>query len=538
MITDASRLPPMIPADLPNLPVALLPLLSPLPLLSALFLPRGVANARPAITAKAALALGLLSLFLAILSAGALGFERHPLVATVASLGPASLSSYLDAVSAVMLLLVAFLAVAVIRFSSNYLAGNPNQGRFLKWLSVTAGCVLLLVVSGNLALFVLSWMGVSLSLHKLLTFYHDRPAALMAARKKFLFSRVGDVALLAALWCSWKSFGTLENSTLFHASLRGEAAFQSIPILLVLAAVLKSAQFPFHGWLPDTMETPTPVSALMHAGIINAGGFLIIRFSPLMAQAPGALEVLAVIGGFTALFGSLVMITQTNVKRTLAFSTVAQMGFMMLQCGLGAFALALLHIVAHSLYKAHAFLCSGSVIAGAKAAGSPPVKHDRGIAGAFASFGVSGLLVLGLSLMCGDVPWHDSGSFGLGFILIIALAQLLWHWWTTCSGVSGFLSGILVAAGIGLLTAFLHVGARHVLGNAVAAPPVFALAWPIAILTALAFLLLALRAFLPPTWASTGMGRALFVHAHNGFYVNTAANRLIACLLPLPIRKP
>ena len=305
----------------------------------------------------------------------------------------------------------------------------------------------------------------------------------------------------------------------------------------MLAAVLKSAQFPFHGWLPDTMETPTPVSALMHAGIINAGGFLIIRFSPLMAKAPHALELLAAVGGFTALFGSLVMITQTSVKRTLAFSTVAQMGFMMLQCGLGAFALALLHIAAHSLYKAHAFLSSGSVIAGARAAGSPPARCYRGIPGALAAFAVAGALVGLLSLESGGALWADSGRFGLGLILAVALAQLLWHWWSTASGIIGVLSGVAVAAGVGLLSAVLHEGTRYLLGTSVAPSPTFTLAWPIALITAFSFLLLALRAFLPPTWVSTAAGRTLFVHAYNGFYVNTAANRLIASLWPPRGRK-
>lgn len=522
-------------------PASLLPLLAPLPLLAALLLPRKVANAHPAATGGAALFLSLLSLLLALLSSGLLLTAGHPLQACVASWGPVALSTYFDTVSAVMLVLASFLAVAVIRFSANYLGGNPDQGRFFKWLSVTAGCVLLLVVSGNLALFVLSWMGVSMALHRLLTFYPDRPAALMAARKKFLFSRLGDVALLAALWSAWHAFGTLDYAALFaglsQVNAGSQSSLQVIALLLVLAAILKSAQFPFHGWLPDTMETPTPVSALMHAGIINAGGFLIIRFSPLMAKAPHALELLAAVGGFTALFASLVMITQTSVKRSLAFSTVAQMGFMMLQCGLGAFALALLHIAAHSLYKTHAFLSSGSVIAAARAAGSPPARSYRGVLAALAAFVAAGLLVLMLSIFSGSCLWEDSGRFGLGLILAVALAQLLWHWWSTSSGIVGVLSGLAVAVGVGFLSVALHEGTRHLLGDSVAPAPSFTMAWPIALLTALSFLLLALRAFLPPSWASTAAGRSLFVHAYNGFYVNTAANRLIATLWPPHARK-
>jgi len=522
----------LLSSGIPVAPVSLLPLLAPLPLLAALFLPRRFANARPAAIGKLALILGLCSLLMALLSAGALVIASHPLQASIASWGPVAISSYFDPVAAVMLVLVAFLAVAVIRFSSHYLGGNPDQGGFFKWLSVTAGCVLLLVVSGNLALFVLSWMGVSMALHKLLTFYPDRSAAQMAARKKFLFSRLGDIALLAALWSAWRTFGSLDYATIFAVAPQEGASREAIALLLVAAAILKSAQFPFHGWLPDTMETPTPVSALMHAGIINAGGFLIIRLSPLMVQAPHALELLAAVGGFTALFGSLVMITQTSVKRTLALSTIAQMGFMMLQCGLGAFALALLHIVAHSVYKAHSFLSSGSVIAVARSAGAPPARIYRGFLGAVTAFAVAGILVFLLSLLSGSAPWEDSGRFGLGLILGVALAQLLWHWWSTSSGMLGLITGLAVAACVGLLSVALHDGTLHLLGSSVAPAPSFTMAWPIALLTALSFLLLALRAFLPPDWASTAAGRALYVHAYNGFYVNTAANRLIASIWP------
>ena len=146
--------------------------------------------------------------------------------------------------------------------------------------------------------------------------------------------------------------------------------------LLALAALLKSAQFPTHGWLTEVMETPTPVSALLHAGVINAGGFLLIRFADVMVLHPSVMAVLVMIGGFTALFGGLVMLTQPAVKTSLAWSTVAQMGFMVLECGLGLFPLALLHIVAHSLYKAHSFLASGAAVETIAANRRPGCRRD------------------------------------------------------------------------------------------------------------------------------------------------------------------
>ncbi len=144
----------------------------------------------------------------------------------------------------------------------------------------------------------------------------------------------------------------------------------------MLAALLKTATLPLHGWLTEVMEAPTPVSALLHAGIINAGGVLLLRFADPVQASPGAMAALVMVGGLTALFGAVVMLTQSAVKTALAWSTVAQMGFMILQCGLGLWALALLHIVAHSLYKAHAFLSSGGAVGAVLAARKPGARRD------------------------------------------------------------------------------------------------------------------------------------------------------------------
>ncbi len=177
------------------------------------------------------------------------------------------------------------------------------------------------------------------------------------------------MALLVAMILTYYCFGSFDYRDIFASAANAQFVIADkyhllswIGTLFVIGAMTKSAQIPFHSWLPDTMETPTPVSALMHAGIINAGGFLIIRLSPLVSQSHVALDLLAIVGAATAILGAVVMLTQTSIKRTLAYSTIAQMGFMMLQCGLGAFSAALLHIIAHSLYKAHAFLSSGSVL--------------------------------------------------------------------------------------------------------------------------------------------------------------------------------
>jgi NAD(P)H-quinone oxidoreductase subunit 5 len=201
---------------------------------------------------------------------------------------------------------------------------------------------------------------------------------------------IAVIVLVHDVFHTWNFSALFNAANELHKSglTTSSLEINSICFLLVAGAMLKSAQFPFHSWLPDTMETPTPVSALMHAGIINAGGFLIIRLNPLVTLSPAALSTLALFGAFTALFASLVMLTHASVKRSLAFSTVAQMGFMMLECGLGAFGLAVLHLVAHSLYKAHAFLASGSIVSMAKSAWTPtekPNAHPLTFAAAFAT---------------------------------------------------------------------------------------------------------------------------------------------------------
>lgn len=477
--------------------------------------------------------LSICSGLLALLTCVGLLLTGRPIQHLFVSWGPVGITVFFDKISAVMILLVSFIAISVISFSRNYLGGNPSQGCFFKWLSVTAGSVLFLVISGNLLLFALAWAAVSLSLHKLLAFYTDRQGAQLAARKKFVFSRLGDMALLGACWITWREFGLFDYVRLFFmASKASPHSIHLIALLLVVAAMIKSAQFPFHGWLPDTMETPTPVSALMHAGIINAGGFLIIRLSPLMALSTGALELLAIVGGFTAFFGSMVMITQSSVKRSLAFSTVAQMGFMMLQCGLGAFALALLHIVAHSLYKAHAFLSSGNMMKKGPQSGVIKKQH-LGFASVIASFAIAFGLVFLIGLLLGIHFWRDSGECALALILGIALAQMLWLSWSVAPKSIGFFGGLFIGSLLCIFSFLLHAGAEFLVGQNVAPVPALIMAWPIAIVSVLAFFLLALRAFLPPSWYSTHIARVLFVHAYNGFYVGTIVNRLISSMWPL-----
>jgi NAD(P)H-quinone oxidoreductase subunit 5 len=328
-----------------------------------------------------------------------------------------------------ILVLTTTLGFVVCRYCIRYLDGMEGQARFLAYTLLNLGAVLWLLSSRNLVLFLLSWFAVSAGLHRLLTWFPQRPAAIRAARKKFIISRIGDVCLLVSVLLAYRLHGTLEFPELFTPGPIGNSSWEAaaMAVLLVLGAMTKSAQFPFHTWLPETMEAPTPVSALMHAGIINAGGYLIVRLSPLVAQAPLALDLLLFNGALTALIGSLVMLTQTDVKRSLAYSTVSQMGFMFMQCGLGAFSAAVLHMIAHGLYKAHAFLGTGAAATWASKKTDLPVLPAI-LTGCAALAGSAGLLALGLALF--DVHLSTKpGGVVIATFLTAGVSVLLFRVW-------------------------------------------------------------------------------------------------------------
>ena len=445
---------------------------------------------------------------------------------------------HLDAVSGVMFLLVAFIGLIVTLYSRRYLDGDPGQARFYRWLCLTLAAVLALTISGNLLFFAAAWIATSMGLHRLLVFYPERHGAQLAARKKFLTSRLGDAALLAALLLILGRFGSLEFGVIFAATdaLRGTGdpgiAIHLAAVFVALAAVLKSAQFPVHGWLPEVMETPTPVSALLHAGIINAGGFLVVRMADLVALSAQALDLLLVIGAATAIFGAAVMLTQTSVKVALAWSTVAQMGFMILQCGLGAFAAAMLHIVAHAMYKAHAFLSAGGVVALRKPGQERPLPVAMLIPALCASvalvlvvgviFGMPflekpGVAVLGATLMMGLTPMLAAALMARDEARFVALR------------VAGFALGVCVAYFA------LQWGAEALFQAALPAQtaPRGPFALVLAAITVLAFgTLLVLNVMRRSGRPGPGL-QAFYVHLFNGFYVNAWCNRLVARHWPI-----
>jgi NAD(P)H-quinone oxidoreductase subunit 5 len=435
----------------------------------------------------------------------------------------------LDALSVTMTLLVCFVGWVVLRFARTYLDGERGQARFTAWMCLTIAAVLFLVQAGNLVQLVVAWIATSFLLVQLLLFYRDRPQAQRAARKKFVIARVGDAAIVGAGVLLATGFGTGDIAEILTQA-RVDAPPHSAAWaagFLALAAVLKSAQFPAHGWLTEVMEAPTPVSAMLHAGLINAGGFLLIRFADVMLLSPGVLAILVFVGGFTALFGGIVMLTQPAVKTSLAWSTIAQMGFMIFQCGLALFPLALLHIVAHSLYKAHAFLSSGSAVEGVAsiARPGPPATPDvRAVLKAFA-------LAIGIYVILGTLAGFTGKStqaIALGGILIFGVAYML------AQGLADRAPGPLTKRTIvyALATAVGYFALQSAAVWAMdptlpATPEPGPLEWALMVMSLVSFGAVALAQALFPLWAQHPAAQGLRVHLSNGLYVNALLDRML-----------
>ncbi len=434
-----------------------------------------------------------------------------------------------DLVSLVMLILVTFIGWVVLRFSANYLDGETRQGSFTGWMAATLSAVTLLVASATLWQLVLAWIASSLFLHRLLLFYPDRPAARRVARKTFLVSRASDLCLIVAALLLTHAYGTTDIGTIMAAARAGVTPDSAVAAaaLLALAAVLKSAQFPTHGWLTEVMEAPTPVSALLHAGVVNGGGFLLIRFADVMLNAPMVLALLAMIGGMTALFGALVMLTQSAVKTSLGWSTVAQMGFMILQCGLALFPIALLHIVAHSLYKAHAFLSSGSAVEDVMATRRPgPVAVPGGAAVARAF--LVALLIYGLIGFLFGFWDKPPQALALGAILIFGVAYLVAQGFADTAPMALTRRVSLYAACAATSYFALQWGAYHLMqGTLPQAPEPGRLEWSLLILSVVSFGAVAVTQSLFPRWAHHPALAGVRVHLANGLYVNALFDRLL-----------
>ena len=264
--------------------------------------------------------------------------------------------------------LVQLLGTVIGSFSSRYLQGEPGQPRYVAALGGVLAAVHLLLLADHWVVLIAAWAAVGMTLQRLLCFYPERPFALLAAHKKRLADRMADVLLIVAAALAWHAVGSGSFPDLWRHLQAGppSLALQASAVCLSLAVVLRTALLPVHGWLMQVMEAPTPVSALLHAGVVNLGGFVLIRFAPLLEAVPAARWLLVGLGLTTALLAGLVMMTRVSIKVRLAWSTAAQMGFMVMECGLGLYTLAMLHLIGHSLYKAHTFLAASGAVEDAR----------------------------------------------------------------------------------------------------------------------------------------------------------------------------
>ncbi|MEW4456427.1 proton-conducting transporter membrane subunit [Bremerella sp. JC817] len=450
--------------------------------------------------------------------------------------GPLRISVYYDVISALMALLIGYIGWIISRFSGSYLDRDSRAGQFDKWLMVCLGAILGLVVSGNLIQLFVFWILTTFALHQLLMHNADRPWAVWTARKKFLISRLGDVFLGIAIYLVYQVWGTGELSELLAKFKEGAPALFDdsrvgvICILLVLSALTKSAQFPFHSWLPDTLETPTPVSALMHAGIINGGGFLLIRLSPLVSQSSAALALCTIIGGVTCLLGGIIMSTQSSIKRKLAYSTMSQMGFMMMQCGLGAFSIALIHIISHSLYKSHAFLRSGSAVT-APGLSHSPISWQKRLLTTGVGLVSASIIIVMVAFLMGVDGTPSMAEMLLGLVTLVALTHLISEAISSGSprlALIGMTASTLIVAIYFLSHAALDGLTRDVLahdsvGTSLSSQIVIGI-------VAIGFVSLGIIEIAKDHLANSRILQLLYVHAVNGFYFDIAARRLTALL--------
>ncbi len=284
---------------------------------------------------------------------------------------------YLDPLACIMALAVAGISMVVHVYSARYMAEESGYARFFLLLDLMTASILLMVTAGDLITLLVAWHLIGVLLYFLLGHDTRRQAAQRYAFWTLFTYRLGDLPLILAAVLLYQAYDTLSLPLLFErisaapdvATTFGLPLTSTVALLIALAAFARSAQFPLHTWLPYSMEGPTPVSALMHAGIVNAGGFIINRFAPLLVHAGEVLHLVFAVGLMTAILGSVLMLIQNDIKKALGYSTMGQMGFMFVECGVGAFSLAIYHLIAHGLFKGTLFLGAGGVIGNAR-------KHD------------------------------------------------------------------------------------------------------------------------------------------------------------------
>jgi NADH-quinone oxidoreductase subunit L len=347
-----------------------------------------------------------------------------------------------DHLTAIMLGVVTGVGFLIHLYSAGYMAHEDGYWRFFAYLNLFMFFMLVLVLSSSFLLLFVGWEGVGLASYLLIGFYFKKDSAANAGKKAFVVNRIGDFGFLLAMFLIIARFGTLDFATVFARASTFHFSggfFTTICLLLVVGAAGKSAQIPLYVWLPDAMEGPTPVSALIHAAtMVTAGIYMVARCHVLFDRSPAALTVVACIGAATAIFAACIGIVQTDIKRVLAYSTVSQLGYMFLACGVGAYSAAIFHLMTHAFFKALLFLAAGSVIHALSG------EQDMRKMGAMrkripVTFWT---MTMGVFAIAGLPPWAAFFSkdeiLYRAFILDNPLGKLLWFVGLVTAGMTSF----------------------------------------------------------------------------------------------------
>jgi NADH-quinone oxidoreductase subunit L len=339
-----------------------------------------------------------------------------------------ALAFQVDQLTAVMLLVVTGVSFLIHVYSIGYMHEDHDYSRFFTYLNLFVFSMLILVLAGNFLLLYVGWEAVGLCSYLLIGFWYQKQSASDAAKKAFIVNRVGDFGFGLGIMLIFVTFGTLDYKEVFaraDASV-GQATYLAIALLLFMGACGKSAQLPLHTWLPDAMEGPTPVSALIHAAtMVTAGVYLVARCHPLFEMAPLSLEVVAWVGGLTALFAATIGLAQTDIKKVLAYSTISQLGYMFAGVGVGAYAAGIFHLFTHAFFKALLFLGAGSVIHGM--GGEQDIRKMGGLAGRMRTttitFLIAGASVSGFPPLAGFFSKDEilASAFHEGHVLLWAV---------------------------------------------------------------------------------------------------------------------
>lgn len=439
----------------------------------------------------------------------------------------------LDPLSLGMYSMIGIVGFIVLRFSKNYLDGDAEHSTYLKRLAFTIVMVQLFVISGNLFILYLAWVATSMGLQKLLLLYPERKKAQVAAKKKFLIARLSDVSLLTALILLYLNLGTGNITEMIGIISRGNitdalVSFEWVGLFLILSACLKSVQIPFHGWLMEVMEAPTPISALLHAGLLNAGPFLIIRFAYVMDITTTVPMVLIGIGGVSALYGAVTSSLQASIKTKLAYSSIGHMGFSLMLSGFGVYSASLLHLVAHSFYKAYAFLSSGSIVERVQNNSVYQFERSQSIIKSALGICVAGSLFIGFLYLWNPMILEEQQLLiisGMIFLGILALQV------NTFDSSANWISKAILTFGAILLVNsffFFESGASLYLGDTIPAlKPISSGVFGIGILFLILFGIVVGGQVFMLNASTNQFLRKMEIHFRNGLYLNEYTNRLL-----------